>query len=171
MEQAISIRIIEQKDNADLATIIRNTLVEFGANHPGTVYYDSATDHLFELFQNSLSVYFVAELGGVLVGGGGIYPTEGLPANTCELVKMYLLPAARGKGIGKMIIDNCLQKAAAYGFEKVYLETMPELQQAMKVYEKFGFNYLKGPLGNTGHFGCSRWMLKNLQPSINVGFL
>lgn len=162
MEQAISIRIIEQKDNADLATIIRNTLVEFGANHPGTVYYDSATDHLFELFQNSLSVYFVAELGGVLVGGGGIYPTEGLPANTCELVKMYLLPAARGKGIGKMIIDNCLQKAAAYGFEKVYLETMPELQQAMKVYEKFGFNYLEGPLGNTGHFGCSRWMLKNL---------
>lgn len=162
MEQAISIRIIEQKDNADLAKIIRDTLAEFGANHPGTVYYDSATDHLFELFQNPLSVYFVAEMGGVLLGGGGIYPTEGLPANTCELVKMYLLPAARGKGIGKMIIDNCLQKAASYGFENVYLETMPELQQAMKVYEKFGFNYLKGPLGNTGHFGCSRWMLKNL---------
>ena len=162
MEQAISIRIIEQKDNKALAKIIRNTLAEFGANHPGTVYYDSATDHLFELFQNPLSVYFVAEMEGLLVGGGGIYPTEGLPANTCELVKMYLLPAARAKGIGKMIIENCLQKALAYGFENVYLETMPELQQAMKVYEKFGFNYLEGPWGNTGHFGCSRWMLKKL---------
>ena len=49
MEQAITLRIIEQEDNADLAKIIRDTLAEFGANHPGTVYYDSATDHLFEL--------------------------------------------------------------------------------------------------------------------------
>ncbi len=30
---------------------------------------------------------------------------------------------------------------------------MPELRKAMSVYEKFGFKYLDGPLGNTGHFG------------------
>jgi putative acetyltransferase len=160
--QPIQIRIIKQADNTVLAKVVRDTLAEFGANHPGTVYYDPTTDHLFELFQNSLSVYFVAEMEGELVGGGGIYPTDGLPDKTCELVKMYLLPVARGRGIGKMIIDSCLQKATALGFEKVYLETMPELQQAMKVYEKFGFTYLEGPLGNSGHFGCSRWMLKNL---------
>lgn len=160
--QAIQIRPIVQADNAALAKIIRHTLTEFGANKPGTVYYDSATDHLFELFQKPLSIYFVAEMDGELMGGGGIYPTEGLPDNTCELVKMYLLPVARGKGIGKMIIDNCLQKAKECGFEQVYLETMPELEQAMKVYEKFGFKYLNGPMGNSGHFGCSKWMLKNL---------
>jgi len=39
---------------------------------------------------------------------------------------------------------------------------MPELKQAMKVYEKFGFNYLNGPMGNSGHTGCSMWMLKEL---------
>jgi putative acetyltransferase len=160
--QPIKIRIIKQTDNPVLAKIIRDTLAEFGANQPGTVYYDPTTDHLFEMFQNPLSVYFAAEMEGELVGGGGIYPTDGLPDKTCELVKMYLLPIARGKGIGKMIIDNCLQEAATLGFENVYLETMPELQQALKVYEKFGFNYLKGPLGNSGHFGCSRWMLKSL---------
>jgi putative acetyltransferase len=44
----------------------------------------------------------------------------------------------------------------------MYLETLPELHQAVKVYEKFGFRYLKGPLGNTGHFGCDLWMLKDL---------
>lgn len=160
--QAIQIRLIEQADNAALAKIIRHTLAEFGADRPGTVYYDSATDHLFELFQNPLSTYFVATMDGELMGGGGIYPTEGLPDKTCELVKMYLLPVARGKGIAKMIIDNCLQKAKECGFEQVYLETMPELEQAMKVYEKFGFKYLNGPMGNSGHFGCSKWMLKNL---------
>ena len=102
----------------------------------------------------------MAKLQGTLLGGGGIYPTEGLPESTCELVKMYLLPAARGRGLGKRIIDQCLIKAQEYGFKNVYLETMPELQQAIKVYEKFGFNYLTGPLGNSGHFGCSKWMLK-----------
>ena len=61
-----------------------------------------------------------------------------------------------------MIIADCLEKAADLGFDNVYLETMPELQQAMKVYEKFGFQYLNWPLGNSGHFGCSRWMLKKL---------
>ena len=162
MNQSIQIRKIEQTDNAALAKIIRSTLTEFGANHPGTVYYDDATDHLFEVFQQPSSFYFIATIDGEMFGGGGIYPTEGLPENTCELVKMYLLPAARGKGIGKMIIENCLEKAKAVGFEKVYLETMPELEQAINVYEKFGFEYLKGPMGNSGHFGCSKWMLKEL---------
>lgn len=162
MNQSIQIRKIEQTDNAALAKIIRSTLTEFGANHPGTVYYDEATDHLFEVFQQPSSFYFIATIDGEMFGGGGIYPTEGLPENTCELVKMYLLPAARGKGIGKMIIENCLEKAKAVGFEKVYLETMPELEQAISVYEKFGFEYLKGPMGNSGHFGCSKWMLKEL---------
>ena len=34
----ITIRPIEKKDNAALAKIVRDTLAEFGANHPGTVY-------------------------------------------------------------------------------------------------------------------------------------
>ena len=160
--QAIEIRTIQLTDNAPLAKIIRATLKEFGANHPGTVYYDDATDHLFELFQQPLSVYFIALVDGGLMGGGGIYPTEGLPQDTCELVKMYLATAARGKGIGKVIIDRCLEKASSNGFKQVYLETMPELEQAINVYEKFGFKYLTGPMGNSGHFGCSKWMLKTL---------
>src|SRR4029079_12225284 len=102
----VSIRNIQPADNEALAKVIRDTLAEFGANHPGTVYYDTTTDHLFEMFQHPLSVLLVAEMEGELVGGGGIYPTDGLPDKTCELVKMYLLPVARGKGVGKMIIAD-----------------------------------------------------------------
>ena len=75
---------------------------------------------------------------------------------------MYLSAAARGMGLGRMMIENCLQTAAALGYTQVYLETMPELRLALKVYEKFGFEYLTGPIGNTGHFGCTLWMLKKL---------
>ncbi|MDO8930712.1 MAG: GNAT family N-acetyltransferase [Bacteroidota bacterium] len=158
----IHIRKIKPSDNPELAVIVRNTLTEFGANVPGTVFFDPTTDALFELFQTPKSAYFVAEFDGKLLGGGGIYPTEGLPQNTCELVKMYLLPEARGIGLGRMLMECCLETASNYGFQQIYLETLPELNLAVKVYEKFGFEYLSAPLGNSKHFGCGLWMLKKL---------
>jgi len=158
----ISIRPIQPSDNSDLAVIIRNTLSEFGAANPGTVYFDPTTDALFELFQTEKSAYFVAEADGRILGGGGIFPTEGLPEGTCELVKMYLLPEARGIGLGRTLIEKCLEIARKKGFQQIYLETLDELHLALKIYAKFGFEYLKAPMGQTKHFGCGLWMLKKL---------
>ena len=158
----IIIRPIQPSDNPELAVIVRKTLTEFGANVPGTVYFDPTTDALFELFQTPKSAYHIAVADGKILGGGGIYPTEGLPEDTCELVKMYLLPEARGIGLGRTLIERCLETAIANGFQQVYLETLPELKLAVKVYEKYGFEYLSAPLGNTKHFGCGLWMLKKL---------
>lgn len=159
---AITIRPIQPADNPPLARIIRNALAEFGANKPGTVFYDPTTDALFELFQQPGSFYLVAENGDSLLGGAGIFPSPGLPEGVCELVKMYLDPAARGMGLGRTLIQQCLDKAAAIGYKQVYLETMPELRKAVSVYEKFGFRYLAGAMGNTGHFGCDVWMIKDI---------
>ena len=156
------IRLIEPADNAALAIIIRNALTEFGADKPGTVYFDDSTDHLYELFQQQKGIYHVALVNNIIVGGGGINPTTGLAADTCELVKLYLAPAARGKGIGKAVMEQCLLAAKKAGYKKVYLETMPELISAIPLYEQFGFTYLTGPLGNTGHTGCDIWMIKLL---------
>jgi putative acetyltransferase len=157
------IRPIEQGDNSAIAKIIRQCLEEFGANKPGTVYYDATTDALYELFtDHPLSSYFIARIDDKIMGGGGIFPSPALPEDTCELVKMYLLPEARGTGIGAALINQCMDTARAKGFKRMYIETMPELKRAISVYEKFGFEYLEGPLGNTGHFGCGVWMLKTL---------
>ena len=158
----IKIRIIEEKDNASLAQLIRKTLKEFGANHPGTVYFDDSTDHLFEIFESPRSIYFVAELNKEIVGGGGIFPTTGLPVDTCELVKMYLYPRVRGIGLGSILIQKCIDYVKEAGYKTIYLETMPELKQALKTYEKFGFEYIHHPMGNSGHFGCELWMLKRV---------
>ncbi len=159
----ILIRPIEPTDNAAIANIIRTALTEFGANKPGTVFYDDTTDHLYELFTAApLSAYFVAIKDEVIIGGAGIYPTDGLPANTCELVKMYLAKEARGLGLGRKMINDCLATAKAKGFTQVYLETMPQLKKAVAVYEQFGFSYLQGPMGNSGHNGCDIWMLKQV---------
>ena len=78
------------------------------------------------------------------------------------MVKMYLLPEARGIGLGRTIIEKCLQTARDFGFRRIYLESMPELKLALKVYEKFGFKYLCAPMGNSGHFGCDLHMSLDL---------
>lgn len=158
----VYIREIQKEDDISLAYIIRSSLEEFGANKPGTAYYDKSTDHLYELFSNKKSAYYVAMIDDEMVGGAGFYPTNGLPADTTELVKMYLSAAARGKGIAKLLMKKVLAKAAEKGYQKIYIETMPELSTAVKFYEKTGFEYLPAPLGNSGHTDCSIWMIKKL---------
>ncbi len=158
----IEIRPIRPEDNAGIARIIRATLTEFGANHPGTVFTDPTTDDLYTLFRTPGSFYHVAAYGDRLLGGAGIYPSAGLPEGTCELVKMYLVPEARSIGLGRRMIADGLDRARSLGYRHVYIETMPELSRAVEVYRRFGFRDLAGPLGNTGHFGCSVWMMLDL---------
>ena len=117
---------------------------------------------MFDVFQAERSCYFVVEINAAVCGGAGIYPTEDLPQDTCELVKMYLLPKARGKGIAKVLLQKCMAEANRQGFKKMYLESMPELVNAIAMYEKNGFEFIKGPMGNSGHTGCEVFMIKDL---------
>ena len=82
--------------------------------------------------------------------------------NICELQKMYFAPEARGKGLGSKMMKICLDKAKEFGYEKCYLETLPYMEGARKLYTKVGFKSLDKPLGDTGHYSCNMWMLKKL---------
>ena len=157
------IRTIQPGDNKALAKIIRDTLTEFKANKPGTVYFDDTTDNLSAVFKMNTGIYFVAEFEGEILGGGGIYPTANLPEGTCELVKLYLSSKARGKGLGKLLLEKCITAAKELGYKKIYLETMPELTIAIPMYEKMGFTYLPAAQGSSGHTGCDVWMIKDLE--------
>ncbi|WP_316803958.1 GNAT family N-acetyltransferase [Pedobacter nototheniae] len=156
---SITFRKIEEKDNKALAGLIRNVFEEFNIEKIGTVYSDPTTDHLSEVFKNPKAAYWLAEEDGVLLGGCGIFPTEGLPDGCVELVKFYLSPASRGKGIGKKLMEKSIESAQQLGYNEVYLESFPELSTAIGLYEKAGFKALSGPLGNSGHFACNVWML------------
>src|SRR6185295_17920718 len=138
----ISIRPLRAGDNISIAAIIRKILAEFGANKPGTVYFDPTTDNLYQLFETPDSAYFIAEAEGEIVGGSGVFPTPGLPDGCCELVKLYLVSEMRGQGLGLMLMEKCFQKAIDFGYTSMYLETMPELSSAIGLYKKSGFTYL-----------------------------
>lgn len=158
----ITFRPITATDNPIIAELIRNVFREFNIDRPGTVYTDPTTDHLFELFQTERSCYWIAEENGKIAGGCGLYPTEGLPEGCVEMVKLYLSKEARGKGIGKQLMEICFDVAKKMNYHQIYLESLPELSKAISMYEKNGFRMICSPLGNTGHHGCSVYAIKEL---------
>jgi len=158
----ITIREIEETDNLILAQIIRNTFEEHGAPKQGTVYSDPTTDNLYELFRAEKSVLWVAVAGGKIAGCCGIYPTNGLPENCVELVKFYLSTESRKRGIGKTLLAKSIESARNFGYTKFYLESLPQFNDAISLYEKQGFVRLDKPMGESGHNACNIWMVKEM---------
>lgn len=158
----IKFRQLEKKDNKEIADLIRSVFREFGIARPGTVYFDPTTDDLYSLFQKDNSIYWIAEDEGKIIGGCGIFPTENLPEGCGELVKFYLHPSYRSKGIGRQLMEISMDSARQLGFKQLYLESLPELGRAISLYERAGFRFIDYKMGDSGHFGCNIWMLKDL---------
>ncbi|REF25909.1 putative acetyltransferase [Xenorhabdus cabanillasii] len=157
------IRPITRQDNADIAAVIREVSAEHGLTaDKGFAVADPILDTLYEVYSQPRSAYWVVEMEGKIVGGGGIAPLAGGDNDTCELQKMYLSSELRGKGVAKQIVKQSLEFGTEQGFTRCYLETTADLKAAIALYEKLGFRYLDEPLGNTGHSDCEIRMIKAL---------
>ena len=161
-KDTIVIREIEAKDNPEIAKAVRSVLIEMGVPKVGTAYEDSALDCMTETYEEAKKAYFVVEDEDEIIGGAGISPLDNYDGNVCELQKMYFMPEARGKGLGSEMMAKCLNFAKQSGFDHCYLETMPYMDDARKLYKKVGFKSIEKPMGNTGHYSCTVWMLKDL---------
>lgn len=159
---SIQIREIQKEDNQQIAGVIREVFIVDNFPKTGTAFADKQLDFMFEAYDKPRATYFVVENEGKIIGGAGVSPLENSTENICELQKMYFLHEARGKGIGSQMIQKCLEKATEFGYEKCYLETLPEMLAAQSLYKKMGFEYLCSPMGNTGHTTCPVWMIKSL---------
>ena len=156
------IRPILKIDNPHIARVIRKVLIDFGVPKVGTAYADKVLDTLYEAYQKPRAIYFVIELDGQIIGGGGIAKLDNCDENICELQKMYFLEKARGLGLGIKMMTLCIEKAKDFMFKDCYLETMIYMKAAQKLYLKNDFEYIDGPMGNTGHYSCPVHMLKEL---------
>ena len=158
----MNIREIKKEDNQEIAAVIRSVFISDNYPKTGTAFADSQLDFMFETYNVPKAIYFVVEENGKIIGGAGISQLENSDENICELQKMYFLKEARGKGFGFEMITKCIEKATEFGYEKCYLETLPEMLNAQKLYNKVDFDYLEKPLGTTGHTTCPVWMIKSL---------
>ena len=162
ISEKIVFRPIEERDNEKIADLIRGVFREFGIIRQGTVYFDPSTDNMYSLFSTPGSAYWIAEENGVIIGGCGVYPTKSLPEGCAELARLYLSAASRGKGIGYDLMNLTFHTSKELGYRQLYLESLPEFSKAIGLYERIGFRFIPSPLGDSGHFGCHIWMLKNL---------
>ena len=158
----VTIREVREEDNAALAKAIRQVLIDIGVPKVGTAYADPELDFMYQAYQTTRSAYFVIDEDGVVLGGAGIAPLAGEDPKICELQKMYFLAQGRGRGLGQQMIDHCLAYAKDQNFELCYLETLPYMKAAQKLYLKTGFSYIDGPMGSTGHTSCNVWLTKVL---------
>lgn len=158
----MKIREIQQKDNPQVKEVIQRVLVEMGVPKVGTAYEDRSLDDMWGTYNQPGMKYFVVEQEGQIIGGAGVAPLENGDSSICELQKMYFLPAARGKGIGSEMMKTCLDQAKREGYTQCYLETMPYMENARKLYARSGFKELEGPMGDTGHYNCQMWMIRDL---------
>ncbi|MGE3714710.1 MAG: GNAT family N-acetyltransferase [Alphaproteobacteria bacterium] len=156
------LRAIRPEDNAQVAHIIRAVLTEHGCTGPGYAIHDPEVDAMYETYQQPRSQYFVVEELGVVAGGGGVAPLKNGDGMTCELQKFYVLPQYRGRGYGRLLLDASLAAARQEGFALCYLETLPFMEAARAMYEQAGFSEIDGPMGNTGHYSCDKWYVKEL---------
>lgn len=161
MRNSIEIRPIQKKDNQVVSKMIREVLVEQKAPKTGTAYEDKALDNLHKTYQHDRAVYFILIENDKIIGSAGI---QAIAENseTCELQKMYFLPEARGRGLGKQMIERCLAFAKNKNYKSCYIETLPSMKAAQKLYLKNGFQYINQRLGETGHHSCTVFMLKHL---------
>jgi putative acetyltransferase len=156
------LRLIHPSDNKPLGQVIRAAFIEHGAPAQGTVFSDPTTDDLYSYFRKEGSIFWVATDNDIILGGCSIYPTEGLPEGYAELVKFYLAPEGRGRGIGKLLFNKCEESAREMGYSQLYIESLPHFNAAVSMYTRYGFETLSRPLGNSGHTSCNIWMSKKL---------
>ncbi|MFC3193578.1 GNAT family N-acetyltransferase [Marinicella sediminis] len=157
------IRLIEPEDNAAVKALVLETLAEFGLAGVGYAGVDAELDDMYQAYDHSLSAYYVVEVNGDIKGVGGFASLQGTdPGTTAELRKMYLAPDLRGLGVGEQLIRKCIKGAADCGYEGIYLETVPAMKAAQKLYQKHGFDYLDKRMGDTGHTGCGVTMWRSL---------
>lgn len=82
----------------------------------------------------------VVDAAGRIVGSWGLYPHG---PGVCELRKMYVLPEARGFGLGKRLMDRALARAKELGFKRIELDTASRLKEAVGLYKKYGFKEIE----------------------------
>jgi GNAT superfamily N-acetyltransferase len=97
-----------------------------------------------QLMDDEHTEVILAELGGEAVGSITFYPDgrfydEDVPADWACLRTLAVLPSARGRGVGRALMNECLDRARSLGRTRMLLHTIPFMSAAIGLHESLGF--------------------------------
>ena len=132
----LRLRNARNTDCKQITDLVYGVLKEYGLK-PDPACTDADIKDVESSYFARGGKFFVLETeDGSIIGAYGLYPVE---EQTCELRKMYLHKAHRGKGLGKFLLEDALSKARQLGFERMILETASVLKEAIALYKSYGF--------------------------------
>jgi len=103
---------------------------------PDLLALDNPQEHIVDpggaLFLAQADTGEIVGSAGLIHEGNGVF----------ELAKMAVAAAYRGKGISKLLIEKCIEKAKNLGAKKLYLVSNSQLTTAVALYEKYGFKHV-----------------------------
>lgn len=92
--------------------------------------------HLDEVYGPPGGVLVVARADGVAIGCVGV---RRLDAVTCEMKRLYVAPEGRGRGLGRRLAEHVMTWARTHGYERMRLDTLPQMHEAQALYSTLGF--------------------------------
>lgn len=131
------IRVLIRTVRLDDPTVVALTtaaLAEIDAHYEGQP--GSGAPPRADEFVPPAGVFLIAHVDDMPAGCGGLCRLE---ADTAEIRRMYVLPALRGRGVGRAILERLVGEARALGYRRVRLETGNRQTEAMRLYERAGF--------------------------------
>jgi len=81
------------------------------------------------------------DAGGTPIGCVGLRPIP--PQGACEMKRLFLLPGARGLGLGRALTEAIVEAAKRLGYHELRLDTLPTMQAAIGLYERMGFKRIE----------------------------
>lgn len=130
------LRPADNRDCEDIARLVFDVLKEYDLKLAPASTDADIKDIESSYFKRGGAFLVLVEKDGSIIGAYGLYPIE---KHTCELRKMYLHKAYRGKGVGKLLLEDALSRARQLGFKKMVLETASVLKEAIALYKSYGF--------------------------------
>jgi GNAT superfamily N-acetyltransferase len=132
----ITIRSATRADSDRVRDLVFGILREFGFTPDPSGIDADLTDLEASYLVRGGAFELVLDGAGELLGCVGVYPMD---EATAELRKMYLRPAARGRGLGRLLLDHSLARARELGFQVMVLQTSSVLKEAIALYRRYGF--------------------------------
>jgi len=123
-------------------------------------------DLSFQDFEGELATlpgHYAAPAGVVLMAwsedkAAGCVCLRPLENNICEMKRLYLRPDHRGAGQGRRLVERILAEARKRGYSRMVLDTVPQLQAAIGLYQSLGFveidAYTFNPVPGVRFYGC-----------------